>query len=111
MTTALLASRECGAAASGRPGHLVGPVARSARLGGLVVASLPQRGRAAVSAGLPTSPRRRDVDHLGPTAKTRVLMDPVGASYSVTSCDLRILMDQPTESISPHDPPSRHDHS
>jgi hypothetical protein len=25
---------------------------------------------------------------------------PVGASYSVTSCDLRILMEQPTESIS-----------
>src|SRR6266540_6738979 len=25
------------------------------------------------------------------------------------SCDLRILMDQSTESISPHDPPSRHD--
>ena len=24
------------------------------------------------------------------------------------SCDLRILMDQPTESISSHDPPSRH---
>jgi hypothetical protein len=36
---------------------------------------------------------------------------PVGASYSATSCDLRVLMDQPTESISPHDPPSRHDHS
>jgi hypothetical protein len=35
----------------------------------------------------------------------------VGANYSVTSCDLRILMDQPTEAISPHDPPSRHDHS
>ena len=33
----------------------------------------------------------------------------VGASYSVTSCDLRILTDQPTESIPPHDPPSRHD--
>jgi hypothetical protein len=32
----------------------------------------------------------------------------VGASYSVTSCDLRILMDQPTESISAHDPPSLH---
>jgi len=30
---------------------------------------------------------------------------------SVTSCDLRVLMDQPTESISPRDPPSRHDHS
>ena len=25
-----------------------------------------------------------------------------------TSCDLRVLMDQPTESISSHDPPSRH---
>ena len=34
---------------------------------------------------------------------------PVGASYSVTSCDLRILMDHPTESISSHDPPSRRD--
>ena len=33
---------------------------------------------------------------------------PVGASYSVHSCGLRILMDQPTESISSHDPPSRH---
>jgi hypothetical protein len=35
----------------------------------------------------------------------------VGASYSVTSCDLRVLMDQSTESISPHDAPSRHDDS
>jgi hypothetical protein len=26
-----------------------------------------------------------------------------------TSCDLRVLMDQPTESISSHDPPSRHE--
>jgi hypothetical protein len=34
---------------------------------------------------------------------------PVGASYSVTSCDLRILVDQPTESISPRHPPRRHD--
>ncbi len=33
----------------------------------------------------------------------------VGAGYSVTSCDLRILMDQSTESISAHHPPSRHD--
>jgi hypothetical protein len=33
---------------------------------------------------------------------------PVGARYSVTSCDLRILMDQPTDSIPPHHPPSRH---
>ncbi len=32
---------------------------------------------------------------------------PVGAGYSVTSCGLRILMDQPTESILPHNPPSR----
>jgi hypothetical protein len=32
----------------------------------------------------------------------------VGAGYSDTSCDLRILMDQPTESISSHDAPSRH---
>jgi hypothetical protein len=38
-------------------------------------------------------------------------INPVGASYSVTSCDLHILMGRPTESISPHDPPSRHDHS
>jgi hypothetical protein len=35
----------------------------------------------------------------------------VGARYSVTSCDLPILMDQSTESISPHDPPSRQDSS
>jgi hypothetical protein len=35
--------------------------------------------------------------------------DPVGAGYSVTSCDLRILMDQSTESISSHDPPIRHE--
>jgi hypothetical protein len=27
------------------------------------------------------------------------------------SCDLRVLMDQPTEPISPRDPPSRHDDS
>jgi hypothetical protein len=30
--------------------------------------------------------------------------DPVGARYSVTSCDLRILMDQPTEPIAPRHP-------
>src|SRR6266545_7978928 len=35
---------------------------------------------------------------------------PVGAGYSATSCDLRVLMDQPTNSISPHDPPHRHNH-
>jgi hypothetical protein len=34
-------------------------------------------------------------------------MDPVGASYSVTSCDLRVLIDQPTKAISSHDPPRR----
>jgi hypothetical protein len=34
---------------------------------------------------------------------------PVGASYSVTSCGLRVLMDQPTESISSHDASSRQD--
>jgi hypothetical protein len=39
----------------------------------------------------------------------RAAHDLVGASYSAASCDLRILMDQPTESISPHDPPSRRD--
>jgi hypothetical protein len=33
----------------------------------------------------------------------------VGASYSVASCDLHVLMDQPAKSISPHDRPSRHD--
>jgi hypothetical protein len=49
-----------------------------------------------------------------PTRPQRFRTDPttlrlVGARYSVTSCDLRILMDQPTESISPHDPPSRRD--
>ena len=32
--------------------------------------------------------------------RERALQQGVGASYSVTSCDLRILMDQPTESIS-----------
>jgi hypothetical protein len=32
---------------------------------------------------------------------------PVGARYSVTSCDLRVLMDQPTESISSRDLPGR----
>ena len=32
----------------------------------------------------------------------------VRASYSITSCDLRVLMVQPTEPISPRDPPSRH---
>jgi hypothetical protein len=31
----------------------------------------------------------------------------VGARYSVTSCDLRVLMDQPTEVISSHDPRRR----
>src|SRR6266540_3886383 len=36
---------------------------------------------------------------------------PVGAGYSVTSCDLRILTDQSTEPISPYDPPSRQDSS
>ena len=33
----------------------------------------------------------------------------VGAGYSVTSCDLRILMDQPTEAISSYDASSRPD--
>jgi hypothetical protein len=35
--------------------------------------------------------------------------EPVGATYSVTSCDLRILMDQPTQPISSLESPSRHD--
>ena len=35
----------------------------------------------------------------------------VGASYTVTSCDLGILMNQTTESISPHDSSHRHDDS
>src|SRR6266498_2137790 len=35
---------------------------------------------------------------------------PVGAGYSATSCDLRVLMDQPTNSISPYDSPHRHNH-
>jgi hypothetical protein len=35
----------------------------------------------------------------------------VGAGYSVISCHLRILMDQPTKPISPGDPPSRQDGS
>jgi hypothetical protein len=33
---------------------------------------------------------------------------PVGASYSVTSCGLHILMDQPTKAIPSSDGPSRH---
>jgi transposase len=40
--------------------------------------------------------------------QTNGKVERVGASYSGTSCGLRILMDQP-KSISPHDPPSRHD--
>jgi hypothetical protein len=32
--------------------------------------------------------------------------DPVGGRYSVTSCALRVLTDQPTESISSRDCPS-----
>jgi hypothetical protein len=31
----------------------------------------------------------------------------VGARYSVTSCDLRILTDQPAEPIPPQNPPTR----
>jgi hypothetical protein len=38
-------------------------------------------------------------------------VEPVGARYSVTSCDLRILVKQPTESISSHDPSGRNDDS
>jgi hypothetical protein len=34
---------------------------------------------------------------------------PVGASYSLTSCDLGILMDQPTESIPSHNTSTRHE--
>jgi hypothetical protein len=34
---------------------------------------------------------------------------PVGARYSVTSCDLRILVKQPAESISSHNPSGRQD--
>jgi hypothetical protein len=37
----------------------------------------------------------------------RASMHRVGAGYSVTSCDLRILMDQPTKAISSHDPRRR----
>jgi hypothetical protein len=44
-------------------------------------------------------------------AKAQLPADRVGASYSVASCDLRILMDQPTESISLDDGPSRQDDS
>jgi hypothetical protein len=33
----------------------------------------------------------------------------VGAGNSVTSCDLRMLMDQPTEAISSRDPSRRWD--
>ena len=61
--------------------------------------------------------RKGGGDHAGPGAQCDQASvahrgdERVGARYSVTSCDLRVLMDQPTESISPHDPPSRHDHS
>jgi hypothetical protein len=34
-----------------------------------------------------------------------------GCQVSVTLCHLRILMDQPTESISPYDASTRHDDS
>jgi hypothetical protein len=37
------------------------------------------------------------------------LTEPVGARYSVTSRDLRILMEQPTEPIPSHDTPTRHE--
>jgi hypothetical protein len=36
-------------------------------------------------------------------------VNPVGATYSVTSGDLRILMDQPTQPIPSLESPSRHD--
>ncbi len=50
-------------------------------------------------------PRRRL-----PYPPLRPSQGPVGARYSVTSRDLRILMEQPTKPIPPHHPPSRHEH-
>jgi hypothetical protein len=47
----------------------------------------------------------RDVSICVPDAAVSL----VGASYSVTSGDLRVLMDQPTDSISSRDTPSRQD--
>ena len=38
-------------------------------------------------------------------------LEPVWCSYSVTSCDLRVLMDEPTESIPPHNPSAWQDDS
>jgi hypothetical protein len=38
-----------------------------------------------------------------------LLAAPAGARYSVTSCDLRILMDQSAESIPSHNPSGRQD--
>jgi hypothetical protein len=52
--------------------------------------------------GLRSRPHPRGAHPVSSPAGERV-----GARYSVTSCDLRILMDQPTKSISAHDPPSR----
>ena len=43
------------------------------------------------------------------TGRAPDTIERVGARYSVTSCGLRILMDQPTESISSHDASSRQD--
>jgi hypothetical protein len=64
--------------------------------------------------GMPDEPHlgdehadQRHARFTGPGAPT----EPVGAGYSVLSGGLRVLMDQPTKSISPHDPPSRHDDS
>ena len=34
------------------------------------------------------------------------VVEPVGARYWVTSCDLRVLMDQPTETVVPDHPPT-----
>jgi hypothetical protein len=47
----------------------------------------------------------------GPDRRVIRAVGLVDAGYSVTSCDLRVLMDQPTEPIPSHDAPGRHDDS
>jgi hypothetical protein len=44
---------------------------------------------------------------LGARYSVHIMRVGVGARYSVTSCDLCILMDQSTKSITSHDAPSR----
>jgi hypothetical protein len=52
---------------------------------------------------MPSSYDQQPVQALGPDPA-----NPVGASYSVASCDLRVLMNQPTKSISSQDAWSQH---